>query len=120
MARDGAKNASVTYQVTNPVTGKVFEVRRAGTSPLAERDFGTQPDLVLQLARRIAADYSAREGAPVEVRADVIASLNGRPAARLIDPTVDLARLSDGFARAPWILPAPGGAPPHLTPVAMR
>lgn len=115
------KNASVTYRVIHPVTGKVTEVApRRYLTARQERDFGTQPDLVLQLAKRIAADHSAREGVPVIVTADAVVSLNGRRRARLIDPAVDLARVEDGLATAPWILPAPGEAPPHLTPVAMR
>lgn len=115
------KNASVTYHVKSSRTGKVVEVApRKYLTPRQERDFGTQPDLVLQLAKRIAADHSAREGAPVEVTVDAIVSLNGRRAARLIDPTVDLARVEDGFAPAPWILPMPDEPPPHLTPIAFR
>jgi vitamin K-dependent gamma-carboxylase len=115
------KNASVTYRVTNPKTGKIVEVApRKYLTARQERDFGSQPDLVLQLGKRIAADFSAREGAPVVVNVDAIASLNGRRAARLVDPTVDLACVEDGFGKAPWILPLPDEAPPHLTPVAMR
>jgi hypothetical protein len=115
------KNASVTYRVRNPITGRVVEVPpRRYLTPRQERDFGTQPDLVLQLAKRIAADESARQGAAVEVTVDAIVSLNGRRAARLIDPNVDLARVQDSLAPAPWILPMPAEAPPHLTPVAVR
>ena len=115
------KNASVTYRVKNPVTGKVVEVPpRKYLTPRQERDFGTQPDLIVQLAKRIAADYTAREGVPVEVTVDALVSLNGRRAARLVDPNVDLARVEDGVAPASWILPMPDEAPPQLTPVALR
>jgi vitamin K-dependent gamma-carboxylase len=107
--------------VIHPVTGKVTEVSpRKYLTIRQERDFGTQPDLVLQLARRIAADFAAREGVTPAVHADVVVSLNGRRRARLIDPAVDLARVEDGLGEASFILPAPGEAPPHLTPVAMR
>ncbi len=115
------KNASVTYHVRNLNTGKVSEIPpRKYLTARQERDFGTQPDLVLQLGKRIAVDYATRDGAPVEVTADVLVSLNGRRAARLIDPTVNLAHLEDGVAPATWILPMPVGAPRHLTPVAVR
>ena len=115
------KSASVTYHVRNPVTGRVVEVPpRRYLTDRQERDFGTQPDLVLQLAKRIAADETARAGVPVEVTVDAIVSLNGRRAAPLIDPDVDLARVEDGLAPAPWILPMPAEAPPTLTPVALR
>ena len=64
-----------------------------------------QPDLILQLAHHIADDFRAQGRGPVEVRVDAFVSLNGRPAVRLIDPSVDLAATSDGIAPAEWILP---------------
>lgn len=75
------------------------------------REFAGEPDLVLQLAHRIRDDLERRGRRGVEVRADAWASLNGRRSARLVDPDVDLARVEDGFARAAWILPSPGGPP---------
>ena len=71
-----------------------------------------QPDLILQLAHRIADDYRARGHRDVEVRADVFVSLNGRPAQRLIDPSVDLSREPYRLLGQPWILPAPRSAAP--------
>ena len=59
------------------------------------------PFMVRALARHIAADFSARGVTGVEVRADSFASLNGRPAQRLIDPHVNLAVPTSGD----WILP---------------
>ena len=70
-----------------------------------------QPDLILQLAHRIADDYRARGHRDVEVRADVFVSLNGRPRARMIDPEADLASIPDGLGPATYILPAPTTAP---------
>ena len=109
------KNASVTYLVENPRTGRVIEVPpRLYLDGRQQRELGTQPDLVLQLAHKIAADYAQKEGGPVRVRADVLVSLNGRRAARLIDPDVDLATVEDGLAPKAWILPAPTTRPPYL------
>lgn len=73
-----------------------------------------QPDLVLQLAHRIAEDYSRTAGGPVKIHADVLVSLNGRRAAPLIDPDVDLATVRDGIGKASYILPAPAEPPPLL------
>ncbi len=70
-----------------------------------------QPDLILQLAHRIARDVRAQGHDRVEVRADAWVSLNGRPSARMIDPNVDLAAIHDGVLPARWILPAPEGPP---------
>lgn len=80
---------------------------------LQEREMAGQPDLILQLAHHIAADYRARGYDDVQVRADALVSLNGRPAARLIDPAVDLAATEDDLAPADYILPAPSGRPLH-------
>jgi len=68
-----------------------------------EKAMATQPDLILAFAHQLA----AREGRDVAVYADVFVVLNGRPAARLIDQTVDLAAERDGLRAKRWILPAP-------------
>jgi hypothetical protein len=89
-----------------------------------EQEFAGQPDLILQLAHRIADDFRAQGYRQVEVRADAFASLNGRPSKRLIDPDVDLASIEDGILPAAWILPAPDEPPIRLRsprdPVAAR
>jgi hypothetical protein len=106
------KNATVTYLVTDPRTGRRYEVApRRYLDARQEREFATQPDLILALAQRVAADESIVRGGPVEVRADVLVSLNGRRAARLVDPAVDLAAETDSFAPKRWILPAPSAHP---------
>ncbi len=113
-----AKGGSTTFFVKNPRTGKLYLVSpRAYLTPYQENEMASQPDLVLQLAKRIAEDYSLREGGPVEVRAEVLASLNARPGALLIDPEVDLSRVEDGLGNASWILPAPTEPPPPIRPV---
>ena len=76
-----------------------------------------QPDLILQLAHHIKKDFERRGVPDVQVRAETLVSLNGRAAVPLIDPKINLAQVSDGLGKAPWILPAPSEAPPHLRPV---
>ncbi len=113
-----AKNGSVTFLVRDPRTGRTFSVYpKRYLTPVQEREMSGQPDLILQLAHHIARDFAAMGYAGVEVRADAYASLNGRPAARLVDPGTDLARERDGLGPKPWITPAPAGAPPHLRPI---
>jgi hypothetical protein len=109
------KNGSVTYLVTNPDTGRTREVSpRKYLNGRQERDFATQPDLILKVAHWIARDFENREGARPIVRAQALVSLNGRPAHMLIDPNADLARIEDGLAKASWILPTPVDSPIHL------
>ena len=112
------KNASVTYVVRSPRLGREWHVSPDEyLQPYQKREFGSQPDLVWQLGQRIGADFRARGLGPVEVRAEVWASLNGRPPRLLLDPRVDLLTVGDSLASKPWILPAPTQPPLHLATV---
>jgi hypothetical protein len=112
-----AKNGVVTFVVREPSSGREWRVAPSRyLTMVQEREMSVQPDLILQLAHRIAADFAANGQPGVEVRVQALASLNGRLPAPLVDPTVDLAREPDGFAPKRWILPAPAEDPPHLRP----
>lgn len=109
------KNGSVTFVVRDPSNDRRMLVSpRVYLTQLQEREMSGQPDLILQLAHRVADDYGHSLGRPVEVYAEAVASLNGRRSAPLVDPTVNLARVDDGLERASWIMPAPQTRPPHL------
>ncbi|MDZ4694975.1 MAG: HTTM domain-containing protein [Deltaproteobacteria bacterium] len=109
------KNGSVTFQVRSEPDRRQFEVSAHDyLNRLQERELSGQPDLILQLAHHIRDDYTRRGLRKVEVRVDAIASLNGRPPGRLIDPDVDLAKVNSSILPARWILPAPTSAPPRL------
>ncbi|MBX3130059.1 MAG: HTTM domain-containing protein [Polyangiaceae bacterium] len=115
------KNGSITYLVRQREGGKLWHVSpRKYLDRVQEREMSGQPDLVLQLAHHVARDFEARGLGPVEVRVDARVSLNGRRAAPLIDPEVDLTRVSDGLGPAPWITPAPASDPPRLRPLPQR
>ncbi|MBN1208030.1 MAG: HTTM domain-containing protein [Myxococcaceae bacterium] len=119
MARE--KNGSVTFVVRSPATGREWHVPpRQYLTPIQEREMSVQPDLILQLARRIARDFEAQGKGPVEVHADARVSLNGRPAAAFLDPEVDLAREVDGLAPKVWIRPSPDSPPARLRPALAR
>ena len=49
------------------------------------------PDMALQFSHGLADSFRAEGYEQIEVRANVMASLNGRESQHLIDPTVDLA-----------------------------
>ena len=100
------KTGSVEFHVVEPSTGRRWDV--APTAYLTRyqvKMMSTQPDHILQLAHLIADDYRARGIVDPEVRVDAFASLNGKPRQRLIDPSVDLARETDGLGPKAWILP---------------
>ena len=112
------KNGSVSYSVRDRETGHEWQVSpRRYLSRAQEREMSGQPDLILQLAHHIRDDFRARGHANVEVRADALVSLNARPMALLIDPTVDLAQIRDGVSTATWIAPMPAQAPLRLRPL---
>ena len=66
-----------------------------------------QPDLILATAHIIRDDFMRRGHQGVEVRADAYATYNGRPATRLVDPNIDLARIGSGIGPKRWILAPP-------------
>ena len=99
------KDATAQFTLTN-AAGETWQV-----DPLAhltERQLSkmsTRPYLILQFAHFLAAEAAAQGHGEVSVQADVWASLNGRPAQQLIDPTVDLAAQPRTPWRVDWILP---------------
>lgn len=80
-------------------------------TPIQLRMVSTQPDMILQLAHQVAAEYAARGLAPVRVYAHANVTFNGRGHAPLIDPERDLARETDSLTHKPWIMAAPSEPP---------
>ena len=102
------KTGVVTYRVHDPASGRSFLVHPEDALTVQQaKQMAFQPDMILDYAHQLAAEYAARGLPGVEVRADAFVTYNGRPGARLIDPDVDLARARDGLANKPWILPRP-------------
>jgi hypothetical protein len=99
------KAGVATFRLRDPATGEawVADPRRELTK-LQTTMMATQPDMIADYARHLAAEARRAGHGDVEVRADVFVSLNGRPNRRFVDPDADLARSS----RAP-VLPR-GGA----------
>ncbi|HWO17169.1 MAG TPA: HTTM domain-containing protein [Kofleriaceae bacterium] len=108
------KNGSVDARVRDPATGQQWVVA-PGTylTRYQTKMMAAQPDMILHFAHLVAADFRARGVRDPEVRVDAVASLNGRRRARLVDPTVDLAREPDGLGPKRWILPRPSGEDPR-------
>ena len=99
------KTGQVDFVVRDGQGRQSVVLAREELTPLQLRMMETQPDLILAYAHHLADRWARRGEGPVQVFADGWVSLNGRRRARLIDPTVDLASVSDGFAPKPWILP---------------
>jgi hypothetical protein len=103
----------VEFHLSDPSTGQrwVDDARRLYTDE-QWRLMATEPDLVHQAALELARRARAQGHDEVEVRADVWVSLNGRRAAPLVDPDVDLAAQPRDPWHDTWILPAPSSPPP--------
>lgn len=101
------RTGSITFVVTEPETGRTWtaDPERLYT-PAQIRVMSGEPDLVHQAAIAIRDDEASR-GHDVEVRVDAWLSFNGRPAARWIDPEVDLAAQPRTIWHKDWILPPP-------------
>ncbi len=111
-----AKGGGVSFLVKTPER-EIFVDPRQYLTAFQENEMAGQPDLILQMAHYIGKKYEARTQGPVKVYATARISLNGRRAAPLIDPSVDLMTVRDGLAPASWISPAPMQAPPLIRPV---
>ena len=102
------KAGFVEFEVTDPVTGDRWSVDPS----LVLEDWqqsvaATKPDLIHATALLVADHYENAGRRDVEVRASAWVTMNGRPAARLIDPAVDLAARDRGELSDGWILPHP-------------
>lgn len=95
------------FVVTDAATGKEWVVDpREHLSDIQTTKMASRPDMILQFAHYLE-DLARDDGyQDVEVRANIVSSLNGRLPQRLVDPTVDLTQVSrPWFGHADWILP---------------
>jgi vitamin K-dependent gamma-carboxylase len=96
-------------EVTDPATGQRWYLRadEVVTPAQADDTFG-RPDLALAAAHEVARRFAADGHPNVAVRIRSRVSLNGRPPTLLLDPDVDLTKVSPhALPPAPWIRPSP-------------
>ncbi len=100
------KAGTATFYVKDARTGREGEVVNSEfLNSQQEKQMAMQPDMILQYAHFLAGYYQ-KPGAPKpRVRAEVYVTLNARPSRLLIDPTVDLTHIEDGWQPKIWILP---------------
>ena len=86
------KAGVATFRLRDPATGAAWTVDPRGELTRLQTDMmATQPDMIADYARHLAAEARRAGYAGIEVRADVFVSLNGRPNRRFVDPDADLA-----------------------------
>jgi hypothetical protein len=109
-----AKKAEAVFTVTDLASGQTWTIDpKEHLEPRQVTKMSTHPDMILLFSHYLA-ELKRREGyGNVEVRARVMASLNGRKPELLIDPTADLAKEQLSLLPARWILPLTEPLPPR-------
>lgn len=102
------KNGDVEITALDPDSGRKWKVDlREHLYPYQVKQMSTQPDMILEFCRFVAETFRSRGVRNVQVHASVFVAYNGRKAAPLIDPTVDLGTVADGLGPYAFVLPAP-------------
>lgn len=100
------KSGEAVFTVTHPQSGQTWTINPGDYLESHQlTKVITKPDLVVLFAHHLV-EEKRREGYEnVEVRARIMASLNGREPQLLIDPEVDLAKEEVRLLPTPWIVP---------------
>jgi vitamin K-dependent gamma-carboxylase len=98
------KQGSMAFLLTDPETGTSWEANIPRYLPSWQyTEMATRPDMILQFAHFLA-DRETRSGhRRLEVRANILISLNGRREQPMVDPNVDLAATERSLLPASWI-----------------
>ncbi|MFN0177135.1 MAG: HTTM domain-containing protein [Saprospiraceae bacterium] len=101
------KAGTATFFVKDAKTGREGEVLNGEfLNPHQEKQMAMQPDMILQFAHFLKQHYEKQGVFDPAVRAEVYVTLNARPSQLLIDPNIDLTKLSDGWSHKTWIKPS--------------
>lgn len=93
------------FYVKNPDNGRMTEVIVSQyLTPLQEKMMSTQPDMILQFAHHLDAEYKRIGVRDPQVFVRSYVSLNGMPQKLFIDPTVDLSSYKESFAHKTWVV----------------
>ncbi|MEJ7815347.1 MAG: HTTM domain-containing protein, partial [Rubrobacter sp.] len=105
--------ARAIFHANDPVSGRTWEIDPMDYLTRRQASYVTRfPDMALQFSHAVGESLRAEGYEQVEVRANDVASLNGRDYQPLIDPTVNLADQPRMLAPAPWIVPLEEPLPP--------
>jgi vitamin K-dependent gamma-carboxylase len=100
------KGGDALFTVTHPRSGQTWTIRPQDyLKPHQRTKVITKPDLLILFSHHLAEEKRRQGYDNVEVRARVMASLNGRQPQLLIDPDVDLAKEQVSLSPVRWIVP---------------
>lgn len=100
------KGGTIFFHVKDPATGKKAEIINSQyLTDFQERQMATQPDMILQFAHFLAAEYQKKGIKDPIVTADSYVTLNGSGSRLYIDSTINLATQQENMAHKKWIRP---------------
>lgn len=100
------KAGSAYFTVKDGSHRQRFEVNNAEfLTPLQEKMMSTQPDMIVQYARHLAAVYRGRGVQEPEVFGEIYVTLNGSRSKLFIDTTVNLAAQQVNWKHYTWVRP---------------
>lgn len=103
------KAGDALFRLRDPTSGREWwQPPGAYLTRQQEMQMSYQPDMLLQFAHFLEAEYRAQGYDDLEVYAEVHVAFNGRPSRLLIDPTTDLTRYPPSLLHKPFILPLEG------------
>ena len=106
------KNGDVEITALDPASGKRWSIDpREDLQAYQIKQMSTQPDMILEYCRFVAARLREKGYPDIVVRAQAHVAYNGRPPAPLLDAAVDLGRERDGLLPYGFLLPAPDSKP---------
>ncbi|WP_196892600.1 HTTM domain-containing protein [Aureivirga marina] len=110
-----SKSGYINFRVVNHNTGKTTRINLEDyLSKKQRRMIATKPDVIWQFVQRIKNEY---EGQDISIYANGKVSLNGRKYQRLVDPKVDLAKVSwNYFGHQDWLVPFEGWQKEEIKP----
>jgi hypothetical protein len=100
------KGGTAFFHVKDPETGKRTEIINSQyLTNFQETQMSTQPDMILQYAHFLSAEYQKKGIKNPIVTAESYVTLNGSGSRLYIDTTVNLANEQDTFGHKKWIIP---------------
>ncbi|MCC8424302.1 HTTM domain-containing protein [Mucilaginibacter sp. UR6-11] len=100
------KGGTIFFHVKDPASGTKTEVINSQyLNTFQENQMATQPDMILQYAHFLAAEYQKKGIKNPIVTTDSYVTLNGSGSRLYIDSTVNLATQQEGFGHKKWIRP---------------
>ena len=101
-----SKSGALELIATDPSTGERWTVDQSQYLTSRQRlKMQGRPDMIVLFSRFLVEALRKEGHRDVEIRAEARISLNSRERQLLIDPTVDLTKVSRSLEAAPWILP---------------